>query len=122
MEAPTTCKHSDEPICDTTCECWCDACQEQFEERWDVTSKTEALCSLCGIPEDEVLTMERLVMYQYVHFYLPCPACTPKYMDLMKRQGLCHLCRSQRGDSGTCLCVNTEHKSGEGEQSSPSLG
>ncbi len=101
------CKHIATPTCDTTCDCWCDACQAFYEKGWDTNTSAENLCWSCGMPHE--LTLATLKKHEYTHFYLPCPSCQPRYADLMRQHNLCSACRAPVGVDGICSeCVCTE--------------
>lgn len=97
------CKHSVEApdSCPPTCECWCDDCQQRYETSWDQKVATEQLCVACGIPKGE-LSLGRLSLFQYIHFYLPCLDCSPRLNAFMKKEGLCPGCRSPTSSDQPC--------------------
>ncbi len=94
-DAANICKHgvAAPTHCPPTCDCWCDACQDRYEEDWSKRVAEEHLCNACGMPQGQ-LTLERVNKFQYVHFYLPCRGCTHSYREFMKKEGLCMICRS----------------------------
>jgi hypothetical protein len=103
------CKHADKPVCDETCACWCDMCQARYEEVWNKCVSEKLLCNDCGMPLEK--TAYSLRQYEYMHFYMPCDACKAQYEVLMKKEGLCSVCR----------CAFLEgHKCGVGAYSSSS--
>jgi hypothetical protein len=104
---PEPCKHADKPVCGTTCECWCDSCQHQYEVSWDKQVAAANLCTICGIPRD--MTLLTLRIFEGLHFYRACPSCAPGYEAFMRQQNLCAACRGPVPIDGICReCVCTE--------------
>jgi hypothetical protein len=98
-----SCTHT---VCDHTCECTCDTCQENFERNWDIYVAEKGLCVACGMPKE--MTVERLSSTKEMHFYLPCKDCNPLFLERMKAAKLCPTC--QEALSGViCIgCTCTE--------------
>ena len=93
-------------MCDASCECQCDECQERYEAGWKLTAEKENLCLACGMPYD--LTKNRLVEFQYVHFYDPCSSCKPLIQALLKAENMCATCRNPLIDGSCVKCLCTK--------------
>ncbi len=103
------CKHAPKPICDETCECWCDACQTAYETAWDARVKEESLCPGCGVPLGNY-TLEQLLKHQYDHFFIPCQTCEAPLKAFMEKAGLCYVCRTALEDGACAKCkTSTVH-------------
>jgi hypothetical protein len=105
--APEPCKHAAEApdSCPPTCACWCDACQVRYEDEWDRRAVAEALCGACGMPNGE-LTLGRLQLFQYIHFFLPCVDCAVRYKAFTQKEGLCPMCRKASEGGHVCAgCI-----------------
>jgi hypothetical protein len=102
MEA---CKH-EKTDCDNTCECTCDHCQEQFEERWTGIVENQGLCDACGMPKE--MSVELLAESQYFHFYQPCEGCREGYLALMAKHAMCIQCQGSLVDNKCPGCFCTE--------------
>ena len=87
-----TCKHLDISGCGPSCECWCDACQSQYEAGWIKRAEEENLCLGCGVPYE--LTPESLLKEQNTHFFQPCRDCAERFKACMKLAKLCENCHS----------------------------
>lgn len=106
-QAPEPCKHAAEASdsCPPTCACWCDDCQTRYEAEWDRRATAEALCGACGMPNGE-LTINRLQLFQYIHFFLPCVDCAKRYKAFTEKEGLCPMCRKASEGGHVCAgCV-----------------
>jgi hypothetical protein len=104
---PQPCKHADAAPdhCPPTCACWCDECQARYEDDWDLRAAAEALCPACGMPQGD-LSLGRLQLFQYIHFYLPCVECAIRYKAFMQKEGLCPSCRGASSGGDVCAaCV-----------------
>lgn len=101
------CKHAAEAAnsCPPTCACWCDDCQARYETEWDRRATAEALCGACGMPNGE-LTLGRLQLFQYIHFFLPCVDCAVRYKAFTEKEGLCPMCRKASEGGHVCAgCI-----------------
>ena len=62
----------------------------------------------CGMPK--VLTVANLFSEKHTHFFQPCRACKPVYLELMKAERMCPACQTVL--TGIlcleCTCTNTE--------------
>ena len=107
MEEHFVCKHLDISGCDHTCECWCDACQDCYEQKWMARAEAENLCKECGLPN--VLTPESLVKEERTHFYRPCKDCTERFTECMKLASRCLTCHFYtEGVCKNCLCDESD--------------
>ena len=99
------CEHKEAPICDETCVCACDSCQEQFELTWTKRASEQHLCDACGIPVE--MTLERLKETYGAHFFQPCDICRPAFLALMKQHKMCPTCQEYiQGDTcPECFCT-----------------
>ncbi len=100
------CKHATKPVCDETCECWCDACQTAYEANWDARVKELSLGPGCGVPLGDY-TLEQLLKHQYDHFFIPCHTCEAPLKTFMEKAGLCYVCRTALEDGACAKCKTT---------------
>jgi hypothetical protein len=99
------CKHPSHPdTCGDGCECICDACQERFEKAWDERVYEKNLCGACGTPNG-TLSLELMMTFQYVHFFLPCDDCKERVEAFMKAEKLCMGCRGPLTDEPCKRCA-----------------
>ena len=98
------CKHLATPCDIRGCECWCDACQKVFEDRWNQNAEIDHLCWECGMPLNRPLTVEALKVTENSHFYDPCAKCRPAYEALMREKRLCTMCPSGIPEKGSLIC------------------
>jgi len=101
----SSCEHKEKPICDDSCACTCDSCQEQFEVQWAERAAKEHLCDACGMPIE--MTLERLKEEHAVHFFQPCDICRPAFLALMAQNKMCPTCQQYlKGDTcADCFCT-----------------
>ena len=100
------CEHKENPVCDDTCVCTCDTCQEQFEAEWIKRAAEKHLCEACGMPME--MTLDRLKEEHATHFFQPCDICRPAFLALMKQHKMCPTCQQYIKDDepcGDCFCT-----------------
>ena len=100
------CGHKENPICDETCVCTCNECQERFEIEWAKRVEERGLCDGCGMPKE--LTLERLKEERDSHFFQPCEICKPAFLALMKQNKMCATCQQYLQSEACKDCFCTE--------------
>lgn len=100
------CQHIKAPVCDDTCICDCDSCQEQFEAKWAAQALERGLCNACGMPIE--LTLKRLKEEHGAHFFQPCDICKPAFLALMAQNKMCPTCQQYMNGEVCKDCFCTE--------------
>lgn len=100
------CEHKEPKVCDDTCACTCDTCQEQFEIAWAKRVIEKCLCEACGMPME--MTLKRLSEDYTIHFFQPCEICRPAFLALMKQENMCATCQQYLVHEHCAECFCTE--------------
>ena len=115
------CKHEGSP-CDGNCVCWCDICQDTYEQNWMKKAVDKGCCKQCGMPHSP-MTLEDITELELLHFYLPCDDCREDYIQCMERAGLCGICRTRPFITGEgeidCKCTASTSASSASAEAEP---